>query len=149
MSTILTRIKQEDCKRMSYSIKENGLVEIIAPKTWDDKKIAKRFFNMEFKEFDSIRIQQDREVNSFRKKIMPMVHEYMEKYKIPGYCGLRIAYKTEELFKGDVKIYRRRGTIRGMITLNRRLVFDNADWEDIIPWCVYEIGSEYEYYSEM
>ena len=133
-------ITRADCKEVSSSIKENGLLEITAPKNCTDKKISEHLRTLDI---DAILEKQKKAKETFRKKIKKLIAKYAKEFDIPFPIDLRFIAKPKYLCNGEAEV---NGIIfSGRVSFVTVLQFcPDAMVEKLVKYAVYMVAIRYE-----
>ncbi len=139
MDSLFFSVIKEDCREVSSSQNENGLLEIVAPKNCDDKAIIKHIMGLGTVEHD----KQKKAKEAFRKKVSEMIDKYKEEFNLPFIIRLRLQAKTKKL--NDSSVERHGIVFEGNLSIAAILqYFPDELVEKIIRCTVYMIACEYE-----
>lgn len=140
--SIFFRIKNEDCKEVSLSQLENGILEITAPKNYSNAEI-KSYLNDHAEELTEIEDKQKKATEVFRKKVKKLIDEYSEEFKLNFVTNLRLQVKTRKLNEGKVELH---GILfNGNLSLMSATQFIPEEVvEKIVRYTIYAMACQYE-----
>lgn len=143
MDSMFYRVIKEDCQKMSFSQKENGLLEIVMPKDYDNKELSKFISGLGSEEYSKIVDKQKKAKEVFRNKAKQMIDKYREEFKLPFLINLRIQTKTKKFNDCSVELH---GIVfEGHLSLVFFLqYFSDELLEKIIRCTVFIMACEYE-----
>lgn len=140
--SIFFRIKNEDCKEVTLSQLENGILEIIAPKDYGNAEINK-YLNDHAAELIEIEDKQRKATEIFRKKVKKLIDKYSEEFKLNFVTNLRLQVKTKKLNEGKVELH---GILfNGNLSLMSATQFIPEEVvEKIVRYTIYTMACQYE-----
>ena len=83
MSSMFFYITKEDCQEMSSSQIENGLLEIVMPKNYDDIEFLNYIKDLSKVEYNKILDKQEKVKKVFRENIKKLINKYKKEFKLP------------------------------------------------------------------
>lgn len=134
---------KEECQEMSLSQKENGLLEIVLPKSCDDKELSKYINGLGMEEYNKIVDKQKKSKEVFRKNVAKLIEKYKKEFNLPFEIKLRLQTKSNKLNDCNVEVH---GIVfKGNMSIATLLQYFPDDIvEKIIRCTVYMIACEYE-----
>lgn len=140
--SVFFRIKNENCKEVTLSQLENGILEIIAPKDYGNAEI-KKYLNDHAAELAVIEDKQKKATENFRKKVKKLIDDYSDEFKLNFVTKLRLQVKTKKLNEGKVELH---GILfEGNLALMEKVVlFDELPTEWTYPLIQPLLIEEYE-----
>ena len=143
MDSILFRIYKKDCKKVSSSIAENGLLEITVPKTDSDAKLNKFLTELSTEKRDEIISLQKKNNEAFRKKVKKLIDKYQKDFDLPFVTTLQIRKQTRKL--NDCRIELNGRVFEGKMLLAPPLQYMSDDViKKIVRYTVYLLAVDYE-----
>lgn len=143
MESMFFSVIREDCQVVSSSQKKNGLLEIVMPKSYDNKKLLEYIKGFGVEKYNEIVGKQKENKEVFQKKIKKMLDKYKKEFNLPFLIRLRVQAKTKKYVDWDLKI---QGVIfECNLLMDATLQYrSDEELEKIIRYYVYEIACEYE-----
>lgn len=140
--SVFFRIKNENCKEVTLSQLENGILEIIAPKDYGNAEI-KKYLNDHAAELAVIEDKQKKATENFRKKVKKLIDDYSDEFKLNFVTKLRLQVKTKKLNEGKVELH---GILfEGNLALMSATQFiPDEVVEKIVRYTVYTMACQYE-----
>lgn len=140
MAGIFYGITRKECKEVTSSLKENGLLEIIAPKNVDNKMLAEHFKSLNI---DEIADKQKKAKDIFRKKVKKLIVKYSVEFSIPFIIDLRFMAKPKYICNGEAEVHGIQ--FNGRVSICAALQFCPDDLvEKIIRYAVCIVAIKYE-----
>ena len=144
MDSILFRIYRKDCKEVSSSIAENGLLEVTVPKTdTADAALNKYLRELSADKRAEIVELQKKNNEAFRKKVKKLIDKYQKDFDLPFITTLQIRKQTKKLNDGRVELH---GIVfEGKMLLAPPLQYMSDDViKKIVRCTVYMLAVDYE-----
>ena len=137
------RITRSDCNKISYTIADNGLMEISAPQDSKDTDINTFLSALGQEEFEGIADRQKKLKEKFRKKTHEQIKRYADEFEIPFLIDLQLRNKTKKLNDFHVDVH---GIcFEGKMQLVAILQYFPEDVVDkIVRYSVYGVAIDYE-----
>lgn len=139
---IFLSIRKEDCQEITSSQLDNGLLEIVGPKSCSDAELSKYLSSIS-SELSAIEKKQKKKTEVFRKKVKQLIDKYEEEFKLNVFVKLRLQEKTQKLNDCNLNLYGIE--FEANVALMAALQYVPEDIaEKIIRYTVYDLACMYE-----
>ncbi len=143
MRGVFFKVVEGDCRDISYTLDEKGLLNFEAPKGYSDKELINFLKCMDKTEYRNIIETQKKATEEFRKAVYELMEKYRKELNINFHVALRIQTNSKKLI--DFRVEVRGITFSGNMMLVSHLQYVPFDLiEKLVKGAVLGIGIEYE-----